>query len=379
PYHVFFSPGDPHRLAFDLMGGGACWDALTCYGLPDTWTHPIPFVLEQTGFVSEHPYDSPVAGASLVFFPYCTADIHLGRHDAQYGPFKVHHQGGRNFNLALDYLGQQKVLKWQDLKQFVLMGYSAGALGSLVHSLMLDRLMPPSTDRVLIADSPGLHFGPNYWKKFSEKQIHDFNDALSPVGVNLATGNGNLSEAVVRLCRLLPHWRIGVLQASRDIVMSSVFGNITPSGQEALLYGDEGLYRRTKRLVVFDMDSTLIQNEVIDEFARELDVYSEISAITHTAMKGGMDFDESLRVRVDKLKGLTTDQIDRVFQRIELTPGAADLIRVLKKLGYKTALISGGFSCIADRFKEMLGIDYAYANCLEIAGGRATGRVLPPI
>jgi phosphoserine phosphatase len=76
---------------------------------------------------------------------------------------------------------------------------------------------------------------------------------------------------------------------------------------------------------------------------------------------------------------LTTDQIDKVFKRIELTPGAEDLIRVLKKLGYKTALISGGFMCIAERFKEKLGIDYAYANTLEIERGAATGRVIAPI
>ncbi len=141
----------------------------------------------------------------------------------------------------------------------------------------------------------------------------------------------------------------------------------------------EGLYRRSKRLVVFDMDSTLIQNEVIDEFARECGRYEEVSEVTHAAMKGKMEFDESLRLRVEKLKGLSTAQIDAVFSRIELTHGAADLIRVLKKLGYKTALISGGFACIADRFKEKLGIDYAYANVLEMHQGKATGKVLPPI
>ena len=141
----------------------------------------------------------------------------------------------------------------------------------------------------------------------------------------------------------------------------------------------EGLYRRAKRMVVFDMDSTLIQSEVIDEFARERGVYDEVSAITHRAMQGSIDFDESLKLRVEKLKGLTTDEIEKVFQRIQLTPGADDLIRVLKKLGYKIALISGGFSCIADRLKERLGIDFAYANHLEIERGVATGKVILPI
>ena len=141
----------------------------------------------------------------------------------------------------------------------------------------------------------------------------------------------------------------------------------------------EGLYRRAKRMVVFDMDSTLIQSEVIDEFAREKGVFEEVSAITHEAMKGQMDYDESLRLRCSKLKGLTQEQIERVFKRIELTPGAEDLIRVLKNLGYKIALISGGFTCVADRLKDRLGIDYAYANTLEMKQGAATGEVIPPI
>lgn len=141
----------------------------------------------------------------------------------------------------------------------------------------------------------------------------------------------------------------------------------------------EGLYRRAKRLVVFDMDSTLIQAEVIDEFARELGVYEEVSRITHEAMKGQIEFDEALRLRVSQLKGLTTAQIERVYQRLELTPGAEELIRILKRLGYKIALISGGFSCVADRIRDRLGLDYAHANRLETRDGVLTGAVMLPI
>lgn len=141
----------------------------------------------------------------------------------------------------------------------------------------------------------------------------------------------------------------------------------------------EGLYRRAKRLVVLDMDSTLIQSEVIDELAREQGVYDEVARITHEAMAGKMDFDESLKRRCSQLAGLTSADLERVFDRIQLTPGANDMICVLKKLGYKIALISGGFTFVADRLKEELGIDYAYANRLEIEGGKLTGRVIPPV
>lgn len=141
----------------------------------------------------------------------------------------------------------------------------------------------------------------------------------------------------------------------------------------------EGLFRKTKRLVALDMDSTLIQSEVIDEFARERGVYEKVADITREAMKGNLVFDESLRRRVALIEGLTQEQVDNVFRRTELTPGVEELIRVLKKLGYKIALLSGGFTCIADRLRDKLGIDYIYANQLEFVDGRATGKVIPPI
>ena len=141
----------------------------------------------------------------------------------------------------------------------------------------------------------------------------------------------------------------------------------------------EGLFRRTKRLVAFDMDSTLIQNEVIDELARQKGVYDEVARITRDAMGGRMDFDESLRRRVEKVQGLALSDLEEVFKRIKLTPGAEELILVLKKLGYRTALISGGFTFVAERLKAQLGIDYCHANTLEIADGKLTGKVIPPI
>ena len=142
----------------------------------------------------------------------------------------------------------------------------------------------------------------------------------------------------------------------------------------------EGLFRRSKRLVVFDLDSTLIQCEVIDEFAREMGVFEQVAAITDEAMNGKLDFNESLRRRVEKLRGLTPGQIQSVYERIRLTPGAESLIQTLKKLGYQTAIISGGFTTIAEKLGARLGIDRVFANQLEFgADGAATGRVIPPV
>ncbi len=137
----------------------------------------------------------------------------------------------------------------------------------------------------------------------------------------------------------------------------------------------ESLYRRAKRLVVMDMDSTLIQIEVIDELARVAGVGDQVAEITERAMNGELDFQGSLRERVALLKGLGAEALEQVYRNIPLTPGARNLVRILKRLGYKTAVISGGFKFFTDRLKEELGLDYAFANQLQIEDGVVTGQV----
>ncbi|MFY0573127.1 phosphoserine phosphatase SerB [Cystobacter fuscus] len=141
----------------------------------------------------------------------------------------------------------------------------------------------------------------------------------------------------------------------------------------------ESLYRRAKRLVVMDMDSTLIRIEVIDELARAHGVGEQVSRITERAMHGEMDYDESLRQRVALLKGLDARVLHELAARLPLTEGAETLIRVLKRLGYRTAIISGGFSVAAEALRARLGIDYAHSNLLEEADGKLTGRTLGAI
>jgi phosphoserine phosphatase len=141
----------------------------------------------------------------------------------------------------------------------------------------------------------------------------------------------------------------------------------------------ESLLRRSKRLVVMDMDSTLIRIEVIDELARAHGVGEQVSAITRRAMLGELDFDQSLRERVALLKGLDERVLLDLANNLPLTEGAETLLRVLKRLGYRTAVISGGFSVAAEALKKRLGIDFAWSNTLEIAEGKLTGKVLGPI
>jgi len=137
----------------------------------------------------------------------------------------------------------------------------------------------------------------------------------------------------------------------------------------------ESLYRRAKRLVVMDMDSTLIQIEVIDELARLAGVGDQVAAITARAMNGELDFNGSLRERVALLKGLPAAALEEVYRTIPFTPGAKTLVRVLKRLGFKTAVISGGFSFFTDRLQRELGLDYAFANDLVLEEGTVAGKV----
>ena len=142
-----------------------------------------------------------------------------------------------------------------------------------------------------------------------------------------------------------------------------------------IAFQKDDIFRRNRRLVVFDMDSTLIEGEVIDELAAEAGVGEAVAAITERAMQGELDFKASFRERVALLKGLDERVLERVAERLTLTEGAETLIRNLRLLGYRTAILSGGFTYFAHRLQKQLGIDYVYANELDIANGRVSGQV----
>ncbi|MEW2050342.1 phosphoserine phosphatase SerB [Streptomyces sp. NBC_00377] len=138
---------------------------------------------------------------------------------------------------------------------------------------------------------------------------------------------------------------------------------------------DAGLYRRAQRLVVMDVDSTLIQDEVIELFAAHAGCEDEVAEVTAAAMRGELDFEQSLHARVALLAGLDASVVDKVRTEVRLTPGARTLIRTLKRLGYQVGVVSGGFTQVTDDLQERLGLDFAQANTLEIVDGRLTGRV----
>lgn len=136
---------------------------------------------------------------------------------------------------------------------------------------------------------------------------------------------------------------------------------------------------RGARLIVMDVDSTLIQGEVIEMLAAHAGCESEVAKITEAAMRGELDFEQSLRARVALLKGVPAEALDEVYREIQLSPGAATLVRTLRRLGYRFALVSGGFSQITDRIARDLGINYSAANTLEIIDGHLSGNVVGTI
>ncbi|MGY1780769.1 phosphoserine phosphatase SerB [Geodermatophilus sp. SYSU D01036] len=140
-----------------------------------------------------------------------------------------------------------------------------------------------------------------------------------------------------------------------------------------------GLARRSKRLIVLDVDSTLVRGEVIDELAARAGRAAEVARITAAAMNGELDFAESLRARVSTLAGLPVEVLDEVREHLELTPGARTLIRTLQRLGFRCGIVSGGFSQITDPLAAALGLDFAAANTLEVADGRLTGGLVGEI
>ena len=138
---------------------------------------------------------------------------------------------------------------------------------------------------------------------------------------------------------------------------------------------EDNAYRRNRRLVCFDMDSTLIEQEVIDELAIEAGVGAQVAEITERAMQGELDFQQSFRARVALLKGMDASVLPKIAERLTVTEGAERLISTLKALGYRTAILSGGFQYFAEYLQAKLGIDEVHANVLDVENGLVTGEV----
>jgi phosphoserine phosphatase len=184
-------------------------------------------------------------------------------------------------------------------------------------------------------------------------------------------GDTSKTKAVVEL---------SVRGTPRDIdKMKSEFVKISGDTGVDIAFQVDNIFRRNRRLICFDMDSTLIQTEVIDELAMRAGVGDQVKAITEDAMQGKLDFRESFIKRVSLLKGLDESVMKEIADNLPLTEGAERLMRTLNRYGYRTAILSGGFTYFGNYLKTKLGVDYVFANDLEIKDGKLTGRHLGDI
>jgi len=158
--------------------------------------------------------------------------------------------------------------------------------------------------------------------------------------------------------------------------MQQKFLELSSSLNFDISFQEESMFRRMRRLICFDMDSTLIQTEVIDELAEKAGVGEKVRAITESAMHGEIDFTESFRQRVKLLKGLDERVLKEIAENLPITEGLGRLMKVLQRVGFKTAILSGGFTYFGHYLQEKYGFDYMYANELEIVNGKLTGNYL---
>jgi phosphoserine phosphatase len=199
--------------------------------------------------------------------------------------------------------------------------------------------------------------------------------ALRDVTGAIAAGGGNI-DRIVRLSRYpVVSFEFVVVDGDVDRMRSHLVAASADHGIDVAVQR-ESLGRRAKRLVVMDVDSTLIQDEVIELLADQAGCGREVAEITERAMRGELDFASSLNERVAKLAGTPVEVLDRVGDAIRLTPGARTFVRTLKRLGYTVAIVSGGFTPVVERLAADLGIDHAVANDLEVVDGVLTGRVV---
>jgi len=194
----------------------------------------------------------------------------------------------------------------------------------------------------------------------------------------ISTSGGNI-DRIARLS-MYPVWSYEFLvdDADPDKLRASLL-TVASERQVDIAVQAHGLHRRSTRLVVLDVDSTLIRNEVIDLLADEAGCGAQVAELTEQAMAGTMDFAEALHARVSLLAGTPESAIQAAIGRMTLTPGARTFVRTLRRLGYRVAIISGGFTHFTDHLVSVFGFDHAYANELEVADGHLTGRVVGDI
>ncbi|MGQ0848808.1 MAG: phosphoserine phosphatase SerB [Actinomycetota bacterium] len=227
-------------------------------------------------------------------------------------------------------------------------------------------------DFEMVEDSPG-PTRPRFAVSVIGEEIGP--EAFGAVATAIAAAGANI-DRIERMSRYpVISYELAVSGGQQELMRASLLETAAYHSFDVAVQA-EGLARRSKRLVVLDVDNTLTQTEAIDLLAEEAGVADRVAGVTARAMAGEIDFVTALEERVALLAGLPADGLGRVWDRLKLTPGARTFVRTLKRMGMKTAIVSGGFTFFTDRLQQELGIDHAFGNELEIVNGRLTGRLM---
>jgi phosphoserine phosphatase len=231
-------------------------------------------------------------------------------------------------------------------------------------------------DRWVVEQSKARYVISILGRSLSASHLEAVSGVIASAGLNIdridrLSSRTSLDERAERVCIELA--ASGPSQSEDD--MRAALLALTQTLDVDIAFQHDNVYRRNRRLVAFDMDSTLIQTEVIDELARLAGVGDHVASITEAAMRGELDFQQSFRRRVSLLKGLPESALNDVVARVPLMDGAERLIATLRKLGYKTAILSGGFTFMGRELQRRLGIDHLHSNELDIRDGVVTGEV----
>lgn len=220
-------------------------------------------------------------------------------------------------------------------------------------------------------------------RKLTAKQMAKVTNVVAEQGMNIdgiqrLTGRMPLTDKEQPLSKSCVEFSVRGNPLNKE-QMQSDFMQMAAEMEFDISMQEDNMYRRSRRLICFDMDSTLIETEVIDELAMRAGVGDKVKAITESAMRGEIDFNESFKERVALLKGLDESVMKDIAEHLPITEGVDRMMKVLKRAGYKTAILSGGFTYFGHYLKEKFGFDYVYANELEIENGKLTGNYVGEI
>jgi hypothetical protein len=244
PYSIYVRKGDPAKVLLHFEGGGACWSKGSCFGkVKFTSLHDSPGIYKNK-YLGSHVGDTTFQDHTYVYLPYCTGDMHGGSHKAAYTPKNiVYHFGRSNFTKALAWLEENTNRIVERADDVILYGESAGALGVIMNLDQVAAIAGPQANKVALIDSPGLHFNDSIWNRFDSDYLNDIDRSLASNSMKREANSGILAPQMRNFCDANPSWKVGVTQSTQDMVMSALFGKLTPIQHYFRVLGKSGIHQ----------------------------------------------------------------------------------------------------------------------------------------